>query len=109
MDKYINQINGNIEQPKLTRKQISPEKILQLVLQVTDSSQEELYKSKNHNLCRQLACYTLRKHTQLTLNEIGTHLKMSYNSVSNTTRLFERKLKTEKKYSEVLNELQKLL
>lgn len=98
MDHYLEKNPVNIESSKVTRNQINPEKLIKLILQITNTKVNDLKQTKRNNIPRQLACFVLRKYTQLTLKETGEYLNMSYHSVSNTARLFEKKLKHDQEY-----------
>lgn len=110
MNRYLAaETDHSTEFVQSARQESSPEKILQLIVKLTDIQPEQLKEHRKNNFPRELACFSLRMHTTKTLIEIGKLLNMSYNAVCNTNRKFRRKLKEDKKYKKTWKTVNKQL
>ena len=111
MDDYFDNYEINTENYKISknRNKYDPLEILKCAVILCSNDESMLYSSTRNNMTRQLACYGLRKLTQLKLREIGELLKMKYHSVSDTAREFDKKVRNNDSYSQLwsdfLNEL----
>jgi REP element-mobilizing transposase RayT len=99
MNKHLSKESDNLEFHQEVRFDHSPERIIQVVIELTKVTSDQLQQHKKNNFPRELACFALRTITTLTLKEIGKYLNMSYFSVCNTNKKFKRKLLTDRNYT----------
>jgi hypothetical protein len=113
IDRFLeeNELQNNTEFTHLNQSSdsLTTEQIISSVLEIAESTFEELQERKREHLPRLLVSYALHNLTSLTLKEIAHELHMNYHQVSYSSSRFEHKMKTERKYLTLWNKLLKNL
>lgn len=86
---------GEVNDEKELR-QISTDNVLEVMMTTLHVDDDDIRSRKKGNVYRKMFIYMLRKHTALSLREIGELLGMKYRAVSELERYFSNEL-TEKK------------
>jgi putative transposase len=71
----------------------TPEEIIQKVMAEMSISREEIFRKRKGNFYRQMTLYLLKKHTPLSLKEIGKMFQMDYAAVSQACKRYEERIK----------------
>ncbi len=67
----------------------TPEEIIQKVMAEMSINREEIFRKRKGNFYRQMTLYLLKKHTPLSLKEIGKMFQMDYAAVSQACKRYE--------------------
>ena len=92
--------DGEVSDEK-TLRQVNADDVLEIMMTAFHIGEEDIWSRKKGNVYRKIFIYMLRKHTDLTLQEIGKMLGMKYRAVSELERYFVDEV-TEKKPLEKL-------
>jgi putative transposase len=77
------------EKPDLKKlRTFTAEEISEIIAEVCEISEEELYSTKRGNVYKKLYLYGLRYYSELSLKEIGRIFGMDYTAVSQKLRRF---------------------
>jgi REP element-mobilizing transposase RayT len=87
--------DGEVNDEKELR-QVSTDDVLEIMMTTFHIDDDDIRSRKKGNVYRKMFIYMLRKHTDLSLREIGELLGMKYRAVSELERYFSNEL-TEKK------------
>ena len=87
--------DGEVNDEKELR-QVSTDNVLEVMMTTLHIDDDDIRSRKKGNVYRKMFIYMLRKHTALSLREIGEMLGMKYRAVSELERYFSNEL-TEKK------------
>jgi hypothetical protein len=87
--------DGEVNDEKELR-QVSTDNVLEVMMTILHIDDDDIWSRKKGNVYRKMFIYMLRKHTALSLREIGEMLGMKYRAVSELERYFSNEL-TEKK------------
>ncbi len=87
----------------------SPEEMIIKVSQVFNLTKEKVLKKQRGNLYRQITLYLVKRHSSLSLKEIGKIFDMDYTAVSQAVRRFELKVKQDNKIRTKLDSVLELL
>jgi len=87
----------------------SPEKIIGKVCQAFNLTKEEALKKQRGNLYRQIALYSVKRYSSLSLKEIGKIFDMDYTAVSQAAKRFEDRIRKDNKIRIMVNSILELL
>jgi len=71
--------------------------IINKISEVFEIKRNKIFSKQKNNIYRQLALYLIKKHSTLSLKEVGDLFGMDYAAVSQATRRFENKIKIDKR------------
>lgn len=102
---------GEIREIQTTKYQgyYSPEEMIIKVSQAFNLTKEKVLKKQRGNLYRQITLYLVKRHSSLSLKEIGKIFDMDYTAVSQAVRRFELKVKQDNKIRTKLDSVLELL
>jgi len=86
---FISTSNDVREKPDLKKlRTFTAEEICEIIAEVFEISEEELYSKKRGNVYKKLYLYGLKNYSELSLKEIGNIVGMDYSAVSQEVRRF---------------------
>ncbi len=87
----------------------SPDEIIEAVSDCFHIEKDTIFEKQRGNIYRQLALYFLKKHSALSLNQIGKLFDMDYAAVSKAVGRFEKKIEEDRIVSEMSETIAKAL
>ncbi len=98
--------DGEVNDEKELR-QVSADNVLEVMMTTLHIDDEDIRSRKKGNVYRKMFIYMLRKHTALSLREIGEMLGMKYRAVSELERYFSNELTEKKPMQKIVAKLEK--
>ena len=106
--KGVNKSDGEVNDERELR-QVSKDDVLEVMMRTLHIDDEDIRSRKKGNVYRKMFIYMLRKHTALSLREIGEILGMKYRAVSELERYFSNELTENKPMQKIVSKLEKEL
>jgi putative transposase len=100
--------NGEVNDEKELR-QVSTDNVLEIMMTTFHIDDDDIRSRKKGNVYRKMFIFMLRKHTALSLREIGVMLGMKYRAVSELERYFSNELTEKKPMQKMVSRVEKEL
>ncbi|TES92171.1 MAG: chromosomal replication initiator DnaA [Candidatus Cloacimonadota bacterium] len=81
------------------------EEIINKISETFEIKKGKIFSKQKGNILRQLALYLIKKKSNLSLKEVGVLFDMDYTAVSQASRRFENKIKSDKKVLNMKNKV----